>query len=156
MKNKIIRIINICLLLLCMMSIFLFSCENSNESTNTSVETTKVVIDTITFNQLEESKSEEIANTYFTPIRKSAHVIEFFCLGLLVINVVKDYWKINYKLILLCILFCMMYAVSDELHQHFVPGRSCEFKDVCIDTIGSSVGIMIYYLIGRIKLVLKN
>ena len=34
-----------------------------------------------------------------------------------------------------------LYAVTDEIHQYFVPGRSCEFRDICIDSAGVLCGI---------------
>jgi len=38
----------------------------------------------------------------------------------------------------------MAYAVSDELHQWFVEGRSCELRDVGIDTMGVILGTCFY------------
>ena len=38
--------------------------------------------------------------------------------------------------------FCFLYACTDELHQYFVPGRACRFKDVMIDTAGAFTGIV--------------
>ena len=35
-----------------------------------------------------------------------------------------------------------LYAVTDEIHQIFVAGRSCEFRDICIDSIGVAAGIL--------------
>ena len=43
------------------------------------------------------------------------------------------------------------YAVTDELHQHFVPGRSCEFRDVCIDSAGVLCGILCIFIYRRIR-----
>ena len=37
----------------------------------------------------------------------------------------------------------VIYAITDEVHQYFVPGRSCEFKDVCIDGSGVLFGIVL-------------
>lgn len=34
-------------------------------------------------------------------------------------------------------IFCALYACSDEFHQYFVPGRSCKFFDVCVDSTGT-------------------
>ena len=45
--------------------------------------------------------------------------------------------------IVFCIIFGMMYAASDELHQKFVDGRSAEIRDVCIDTLGVVFGVII-------------
>ena len=35
-----------------------------------------------------------------------------------------------------------LYAVTDEVHQYFVPGRSCELRDVLVDTSGALTGIL--------------
>lgn len=51
------------------------------------------------------------------------------------------------------ILLSLLYACTDEIHQIFVPGRSAQFRDVLIDTLGASFGTLIAYLI--IKLITK-
>lgn len=35
------------------------------------------------------------------------------------------------------------YASGDELHQLFVPGRACSFRDVCIDSAGAFAGLLL-------------
>ena len=42
-------------------------------------------------------------------------------------------------------LFCALYACSDELHQYFVPGRSCRFFDVCVDSAGAFCGTLLFW-----------
>lgn len=42
-------------------------------------------------------------------------------------------------------LFCALYACSDELHQYFVPGRSCKFFDVCVDSTGAFFGALLFW-----------
>lgn len=42
---------------------------------------------------------------------------------------------------------CFFSAITDELHQSFVTGRGPKMRDVWIDTIGSSVGMSMGYLI---------
>jgi VanZ family protein len=37
---------------------------------------------------------------------------------------------------------CILYAITDEIHQSFVPGRSPRVLDVGIDTIGALVGLL--------------
>ena len=51
------------------------------------------------------------------------------------------------------ILLSFLYACTDEIHQIFVPGRSAQFRDVLIDTLGASFGTLIAYLI--LKLITK-
>jgi VanZ family protein len=35
------------------------------------------------------------------------------------------------------------YAVTDEIHQHFVRGRHASARDVLIDSVGIAVGIVL-------------
>lgn len=55
--------------------------------------------------------------------------------------------------LIMSILLSFLYACTDELHQIFVPGRSAQFRDILIDTLGASFGATITYLI--IKLFAK-
>ena len=59
---------------------------------------------------------------------------------------------IKYPLIM-SITLSFFYACTDELHQIFVPGRSAQFRDILIDTLGASFGATITYL--TIKLFAK-
>ena len=54
-------------------------------------------------------------------VRKSAHFFIYFILGVLVMSVTR-------KSKLLAFLICIFYAISDELHQFFVPGRGPVIK----------------------------
>ena len=56
----------------------------------------------------------------------------------------------------LAIIICILYAISDKLHQLFVIGRSCELRDVFIDSLGSVSGIIIYNLIEKNKKNIRN
>lgn len=78
-------------------------------------------------------------------IRKLAHFIEYFILGILVINFITRYDK----KIIIAILLCIIYATSDEIHQIFVPGRSCQITDIMIDSLGSIMGIYLCKLITK-------
>ena len=48
------------------------------------------------------------------------------------------------------VAFCFLYACSDEIHQYFVPGRACMFRDILLDTAGGTVGILITMLLWAI------
>jgi VanZ family protein len=147
-KNKIMHYINILLVILCMLTIFLFSCENAEKSTERSDAIINSIINVSSSeNNFTVDNTETGDITIVTIVRKCAHFFEFFLLGFLVVNLFKDYKKLNFKRILLCILFCCIYAVSDEIHQLFVDGRSCELIDVLVDTSGSSVGALFYYFL---------
>ena len=78
-------------------------------------------------------------------IRKLAHFTEFMILGILAKTNQEEYTDRN--TILVPLLFSALYAISDEIHQSFVPGRCCAVKDMLIDTSGAFTGIIIYHLI---------
>ena len=46
------------------------------------------------------------------------------------------------------ILLTVLYGISDEFHQSFVPARDSEVKDVISDSIGAMLGIL-FIIIGR-------
>lgn len=77
-------------------------------------------------------------------VRKSAHYMEYLILGLLVINMfsVLDIDK-RY---VISIIICIIYAISDEVHQIFVDGRCFMIRDILIDSTGVLSGIYLYKL----------
>ena len=79
-------------------------------------------------------------------IRKSAHFITYLVLGVLTINAFSNLGLLRYRLFSYSLLFCVLYAASDEFHQSFVPGRSGQGSDVLLDSVGALVGILIYLL----------
>ena len=89
-------------------------------------------------------------------VRKTAHFIEYAILGSLFLLNLKNWQKPKNSTsmnILLSLIFSFLYACTDELHQIFVPGRSAQFRDILIDTLGASFGATITYL--TIKLFTK-
>ena len=50
------------------------------------------------------------------------------------------------KSLVLAILITAAYGASDEWHQKYVPGRSCEFADVVLDTVAGAVAALAYYI----------
>ena len=68
-------------------------------------------------------------------LRKLAHAAEFGVLGALLLRAV-DRAGVAFAL-------GVLYAVSDELHQAFVPGRMGSPLDVAIDTVGVACGVLL-------------
>lgn len=90
-------------------------------------------------------------------VRKMAHFMLFAILSVLVYNLVFCYIFKRTKVIMLSSLICLVYAVSDEIHQLFVPGRAGQFRDVIIDFSGVLTALLIIFLISnyRIKRIKK-
>lgn len=147
-KIKVLRGILVILIIINCMVIFKFSAEQSEKSDQTS----GIVIDTIielnpktrNLNQEEKEKAKE---NIVTPIRKTAHFTIYTSLGMLLFLCAKTFEGKDKKRALISFLLAFLYACTDELHQVFVPGRSGEFKDVCIDSSGALTGILIVYLV---------
>ena len=77
-------------------------------------------------------------------VRKNAHFFVYLVLGVLVANGLTNSSKAT--VFRVALLICVLYAISDEVHQLFVPGRGGQIKDVIIDSTGSLVGILGYIL----------
>ena len=144
MKKKIIYGL---LVIIWMVVIFLFSNQDAVDSTDLTV---GLLGDVLSFLHLENL--EEVINMLFMPVRKMAHYIIYLILGILVINFIKEFNVSLKEIIITSLLICMMYAVSDEIHQTFVAGRAGKILDVFIDTFGSICGIYGYYFIRKSKL----
>ena len=56
-------------------------------------------------------------------LRKTAHFLFYMILGILVMNVLKVLGARGKKRIAIALAVCVFYAISDEFHQLFVPGR---------------------------------
>lgn len=125
-----------------MFIIFLLSNEPSGMSSGRS----DLIVNTIS-SSLHLTLSQEIM-TFL--VRKSAHTVAYFVLGVLIFNIVKDF-RLNRarQAIVISVAVAFLYAVSDEFHQLFVQGRSCELRDVMIDTVAATIGICLYCLICR-------
>jgi hypothetical protein len=78
-------------------------------------------------------------------IRKTAHFSIYLCLGISTALTVRE-WKPMRRPFLWAWMIAVVYAATDEFHQYFVPGRSCEFRDVCIDGLGALAGVCIVWL----------
>ena len=150
---KIKKIILTSLLIIWMIVIFMFSNQNATKSESTSDKVASTIIDTVevvTKEEITEDKKEILIEDTKFVVRKTAHFTLYFILGLLAYLTLKSY-SIK-KIVIFSILFCFLYACSDEIHQMFLDGRTGKILDVFIDTIGSVVGIYLCLLVGKLKL----
>jgi len=56
--------------------------------------------------------------------------------------IVKGFKKSGYKferIWLQALVICVIYAVTDELHQSAVPGRTATLRDIGYDLLGASL-----------------
>ena len=139
------KTIKIILVLVCMISIFMFSNDPAYKSDKKSNFVIVSIAEFLAGHSLDKEAREEKIDEYVVLVRKSAHFIIYFLLGLFVISLIKEYKVIDIKYLIYAFIFCLLYACSDEVHQLFVVGRSGNIIDVIIDSIGSIFGILCYY-----------
>ena len=122
------KTINVLFVLIWMIIIFIMSSFDSSESSNQSNFIVNIISNIFNIDNI---------NALSLIIRKLAHFSEYFILGILVYNSTQNYKKY----IWLPIIICISYAISDEIHQIFVPGREGRVLDITIDSIGATIGI---------------
>ena len=143
-----IKIIKHILLILWCLLIFFFSNENGEVSagrsqsiTNNTITAYEKVFDKEVKNRKKVHDNLEVV------IRKTTHFGLYFILGVLTFLCLKEYNLDLRKQIIYSVIFCFLYAVSDEVHQIFTSDRGPRALDVLIDTLGSTTSIMIISLI---------
>ena len=91
-------------------------------------------------------------------VRKAAHMTEYFLLALSLQFPLTAWFSMQLMpkfRIVTGFAATVLFAALDEFHQSFVPGRSGNFTDVCIDSIGAliaSVCLLIFYSLYQKKL----
>ncbi|WP_226682004.1 VanZ family protein [Sutcliffiella horikoshii] len=82
-------------------------------------------------------------------VRKNAHFFAYMLLAILTLKAVRrsgghGWWSMG-----VAFAISVLYAISDEVHQLYVPGRSGQVSDVLLDSMGALAGIAIYALLSR-------
>lgn len=150
-RNVIIRILTFMLTIIICITIFKFSSENSEKSTGTSDFIIECIINLNPFTKdLDNVEKENIKENIKMPIRKLAHFSIYTVLGITTMCHMSTYSISKYKEIEGSLSIGVLYAISDEIHQLFVPGRSGQVRDVFIDTFGVIFGICLVLLIQNV------
>ncbi len=153
-KTRFLRILFLVLTILWMITIFYFSSKTAVSSTEQSIGLGErlfriLIPDMDSWPPEQKAAFLESADHF---IRKTAHFTEYLILGVLLFCTVniggrrasrRGLWKAC----LLPFVAAFCYAVSDEIHQSFVPGRSGQAADVLIDSCGAFAGILIFLLV---------
>lgn len=139
-----------------MTMIFLFSAQDADNSSQTSSLPAEILARLFNpdFDQCSEAYRNMVLDRCQFIVRKLAHFSVYTVLGMLTYNAFRGLERLSFRLTLFfSALLCLLYAISDEFHQSFVPGRSCQLRDVLIDFLGTVFGIALTVLF--IKLIKK-
>ena len=141
------KIISWVLVIIWMIVIFLFSSQTADDSSVLSggisdriIEVTEVVFPNVDTNE----------DIFHNAIRNTGHFFLYLVLGILLMNALNINNTKGYTpIIIRTKIISFLYAVSDEIHQIYVPGRSWEILDIIIDVLGAGAGILIYLVLIR-------
>lgn len=142
MKKK--KIITIILIIAWMTLVFYLSNQIADDSSKLSGGITRTILN---FFHILEGKTLEQQSAIEIVVRKLAHFSIYTLGGILILLHVNLYKIKPNKKVIISWLIGTAYAITDEIHQLFIPGRSGEIRDVCIDSLGVIIGIMIILII---------
>lgn len=103
------------------------------------------------FSSIPNLRIEELGFWDFI-LRKIFHITEYAVLSILLVNalfVSVGFRKSN--IYFLSFVLGVLYAISDEIHQYFVPGRFFSIVDIIIDNVGVAIGIILWDRFLRFK-----
>lgn len=129
-----------------MILIFGFSSQGGTQSSGLSLKVTRFLCRIIFFDyeSIGDSERQFLVSQLHGFVRKLAHFSIYMLLGTvfyLLSLVTEKKIKVigNWGTAL---LFSLIYAFADEIHQYFTPGRAMRFTDVIIDSCGALTGII--------------
>jgi len=142
MKLNTKKVTSVLLVILWMSIIFYFSAQEASISAGQSGNIVRVIeksVKIISGKEISFERGMMLGVEKF--VRKLAHFFLYTILGMLVLNCVTIFNVQKKKTFSMVV--CLIYAISDEMHQLFVPGRSGQISDILLDFAGSIVGILI-------------
>lgn len=145
---KIRRTIFLVLIIINCITIFYFSNQVANVSSNSSGRIVNFIAQIIPYlKNMPDDEKQIICSEILQPIvRKTAHFSIYTMLGFFIMNFSLTFKQYKYRNFAISWGLGTLYAITDEFHQFFIPGRSCEFRDVCIDSVGVFTGIIVAIL----------
>lgn len=146
------------LVLLCALAIFLMSATPADLSQMESGTIARWLAPLLHpgFETLDLLAQEDLLQQMDHVVRKLAHATEFAMLGFLLANALQRtrrpgqharHRPRRLSQVMTATFLCALYAVSDEVHQLFVPGRASMATDVLIDTAGALMGILLLHAV---------
>lgn len=144
-NNKIYKIINILLVLIWCITVFSLSNEVADTSSNTSGNVIKFALKIIN-PKIDNAILDEMVQMLQPIVRKMAHFTLYAVGGILIFNMLDSYTSSRIKNMAFSWVLGTFNAITDEIHQLYVAGRSGEVRDVCIDSMGVLCGVLLIYL----------
>ncbi len=146
-KNKLYFIVSWAAVLAVAVAIFLFSAQDARESTQVShglIERVVIWYTNLFGIPCSTGTLIQISGFWDHFVRKLAHFSIYTLLGLCCCNACYFTFFQLKKSFGIALVVGYLYAISDEIHQAFVPGRSCQLSDMVLDSCGVMFGILLF------------
>ena len=82
-------------------------------------------------------------------VKKGGHMIGYAMLAVACYLAAYGANRNRTRSAVLSLCLAVVYAVSDEYHQSFIPGRSATVMDVGIDSVGAIIGVTLMDFVVR-------
>ncbi len=82
-------------------------------------------------------------------IRKFSHFLEYLVLSVLLYRALRSPMRSRLETAGAAVVIAGLYAIADEFHQYFVPGRTAAVTDCLIDVSGAAAGQGLIAALGR-------
>ena len=135
-KLKAYRIVSIILLVAVMVTIFCLSAQDSTDSAEVSGSVVSWLYELFKIDLPDGT------------VRTIAHCCEFAALGFLMINAIRSF-KESFNPVL-SVIISFGYAVTDEIHQLYVPGRAFQLIDLTVDLLGITLGTIAFIILVKL------
>ena len=142
-SRKIYVVIAWVLVAICMGIIFSLSAQVATESAELSGSFIKTILQLIGVELQQDT------------IRTAAHMLEFLGLALLMFNAIYATWEARLTPFF-AFAGTVLYAVTDEIHQLFVPGRAFQLSDILVDSTGALIGVTASFVILKFIIYIKK
>ena len=144
-KNLIFkRVLFLIMLAITFYAIFKFSSQDGELSSSVSRKVTTFFVELLSKVKNMDAGLKLHYITKLEPIvRKLAHFSIYTIVGFSIMGFMCTFNIRNIFKFIISNFVGIIYAVSDEIHQSFTPGRSPRVLDVCIDSLGVLTGIFI-------------
>ena len=138
-------IFSILCVIIIMIIIYNFSAQSGTDSSGISKKISRLICRIVFFNYENMSGEQQIfvVNELHYFVRKLAHFSIYMLLGMFSYMALMPFKQELKKPALISLTVCAVYAVFDEIHQKFIPGRSMKVTDMILDSFGAFVGIII-------------
>lgn len=141
----------IILLIGTMILIFGFSGQDGTQSKGISTKISEGILNlSPKYKEMQGQEQKKVLQRTNAVIRKIAHFSVYTLFGVLLMAlVIKTNVKYRWKMII-PLLIGLIYAISDEIHQVFSPGRTPKVTDIYIDMLGVLLGTLLVLLVTKI------